>query len=151
MYSIILTIHSWVRWIALVSVVGATLAALTGRVNGERSPADRWGLIAMMALDTQMLLGLLLYLVVSPNMRPILANFGAAMKDPALRFWAVEHTATMFAAIVFAHIGRALARKAATPVAKRTRLMVCFGLSTLLIMLGMPWPGRPGGRVLFRV
>ena len=133
-----------------MSVVGATLAALMGRVQGERSPADRWGLAAMMALDLQMLLGLLLYLVVSPNMRAILANFGASMKDPALRFWAVEHTATMFAAIVIAHIGRGLARKAATPVAKRTRLMICFGLATLLIMLGMPWPGRPGGRPLFR-
>jgi hypothetical protein len=151
MYSIILTIHSWVRWIALISVVGVTLAALMGRVEGERSPADGWAIVAMMALDIQMLLGVLLYAVVSPNMRPILANFGAAMKDPALRFWAVEHTATMIAAIAVAHIGRGLARKAPTPAAKRTRLMVCFGLATLLIMLGMPWPGRPGGRPLFRM
>ena len=105
----------------------------------------------MTALDLQMLLGLLLYLVVSPNMRPILLNLGAAMKDPALRFWAVEHTATMFAAIVLAHAGRVLARKAATPDAKRTRLIVCFGIAAMLIMLGMPWPGRAGGRPLFRV
>ena len=82
MYSAVLTLHSWVRWVALVAVVGATLAAVTGRVRGERSPADRWGLVAMTALDIQMLLGLLLYLAVSPNMRPILMNFGAAMKDP---------------------------------------------------------------------
>jgi hypothetical protein len=151
LYSTILTIHSWVRWIALVSVVGATLAALMGRVETDRSPADRWGLAAIMALDIQMLLGLLLYLVISPNMRPILANFGAAMKDPALRFWAVEHTVTMIAAIGAAHIARALAGKAATVAAKRTRLLVGFGISALLIILGMPWPGRPGGRPLFRV
>jgi hypothetical protein len=120
-------------------------------VRGEHSPADRWGLFAMMALDIQMLLGLLLYLAVSPNMRPILADFGAAMKDPALRFWAVEHTATMFAAIALAHVGRVLARKAPTPDAKRMRLMVCFGVATVLLFLGMPWPGRPGGRPLFRL
>jgi hypothetical protein len=150
MYTTILTIHSWVRWFALVAAVGATLAAVTGRVRGESSPADRWGLFAMMALDIQMLLGLILYLAVSPNMGPILADFGAAMKDPTLRFWAVEHTATMFLAIVIAHVGRVLARKASTPAAKRTRLMVCFGLATILMMLGMPWPGRPGGRALFR-
>jgi hypothetical protein len=104
-----------VRWLALVSGVGTTLAAVTGRVQGTSSPADRWGLFAMMALDVQMLLGLLLYLAVSPNMQPILADFGAAMKDPTLRFWAVEHLATMFAAIAIAHVGRALARQAATP------------------------------------
>jgi hypothetical protein len=44
-----------------------------------------------------------------------------------------------------------LARKAATPAAKRTRLLVCFGVTTLLLLAGMPWPGRPGGRVLFRL
>ncbi|PYQ96152.1 MAG: hypothetical protein DMF97_15805, partial [Acidobacteria bacterium] len=75
-----------------------------------------------------------LYLAVSPNMRPILMNFGAAMKDPGLRFWAVEHTTTMFAAIALAHVGRVLARKAATADAKRTRLIVCFGVATILIM-----------------
>jgi hypothetical protein len=151
LYPIVLTVHSWVRWFALVACVGATLAAVTGRVRGENSPADRWGLFAMMALDIQLLLGLLLYLGVSPNMPPILANFDGAMKDATLRFWAVEHTATMFAAILAAHLGRVLARKAATPAAKRTRLMVCFGLAVILMMLGMPWPGRPGGRELFRM
>jgi hypothetical protein len=151
MYTTLLAIHSWVRWLALIAGVGATLAAVTGRVQGASSPADRWGLVAMVALDIQMLLGLLLYLVVSPNMRPILADFGAAMKDPTLRFWAVEHLAAMFVAIALAHVGRVLARKAAAPAAKRTRLMVCFGLSTVLMILGMPWPGRPGGRPLFRV
>jgi hypothetical protein len=57
----------------------------------------------------------------------------------------------MFVAIVLAHVGRVLARKAATPAAKRTRLLVCFGVATLLLLAGMPWPGRPGGRVLFRL
>ena len=150
MYTTVLAVHSWVRWIALIAVVGTTLAAVRGKVGGIDSLADRWGMVAMMALDIQMLLGLLLYFVVSPNMKAILDNFGGAMKDPALRFWAVEHTASMFAAIALAHVGRVLARKAATPAAKRTRLLICFGLATLLIILGMPWPGRPGGRALFR-
>jgi len=93
---------------------------------------------------------LLLYFVLSPNMQAILSNFGAAMKDPTTRFWAVEHTSAMLAAVVLVHVGRVLARKAKTPAAKRTRLLVCFGLATVLVILGMPWPGRPGGRELFR-
>jgi hypothetical protein len=150
MYTTVLALHSWIRWIALIAAVGTTLAALRGKVAGGNSLADRWGMVAMMVLDTQMLLGLLLYFVLSPNTRAIMDNFGAAMKDPALRFWAVEHTVSMFAAIVLAHVGRVLARKATTPAAKRSRLLICFGLATLLIILGMPWPGRPGGRPLFR-
>src|SRR3954447_2996613 len=139
MYTTVLTLHSWVRWIALIAVVGTTLAALRGKVAGANSLADRWGMIAMMVLDTQMLLGLLLYFVFSPNMKAILDNFGGAMKDPAARFWAVEHVTAMVAAIVLAHVGRVLARNAATPAAKRSRLLICFGLSTVLMMVGMPW------------
>jgi heme A synthase len=151
MYTTILIVHSWVRWIALVTGFGATLAAITGRTDSRDSPADRWGLFLIMALDIQMLLGLMLYLGISPNMKEILAHFGDAMKDPATRFWAVEHTTAMFAAVVVAHVGRVLARKARTPASKRTRLLVCFTLATILMLAGMPWPGRPGGRVLFRV
>ena len=150
MYTTVLILHSWIRWIALVAAVGTTLAALRGKVDGPTSLADRWGMIAMMVLDTQLLLGLLLYFVLSPNTKAILENFSGAMKDPALRFWAVEHTVTMFAAIALAHVGRVLARKAVAPATNRTRLLICFGLTTALIILGMPWPGRPGGRDLFR-
>ena len=151
MYETILIIHSWIRWIALVAIVGATLAAVRGKVEGTTSLADRWGLAAVSALDLQMLLGLILYLAVSPNMKEILANFGEAMKNPQLRFWAVEHITAMFVALILVHVGRVLARKAKTPAAKRTRLLVCFGIATVAMFLGTPWPGTAAGRPLFRL
>jgi hypothetical protein len=151
MYTTVLMLHSWIRWIALVAVIGATLAVLRGKVEGTQSLADRWGLFAMMALDIQLLLGLLLYLVVSPNMQEIRAHFGEAMKNPQLRFWAVEHLTAMLVAVVLVHVGRVLARKAKTPSAKRTRMLVCFGIATLAIFLGTPWPGMAAGRPLFRL
>jgi len=151
MYSGVLLVHSWLRWLALVAVVGVTLAAVRNQVQGERSVADRWGLTAMMALDLQMLLGLVLYLALSPFTTEALQDFSAAMRNPGLRFWAVEHSSSMLAAVILAHVGRAIARKAPNAASKRTRLLVCFGLATLLIMLGMPWPGMANGRPLFRV
>ena len=150
MYLAILTLHSWIRWFALVSAFGATLAVIRGQVDGDRSLADRWGLMLMMALDLQLLLGLIMYLAVSPNMEQIRANFPAAMKDPTARFWAVEHITTMFVAVILAHVGRVIARKAATPAAKRTRLMICFTLTTILLLVGIPWPWLRAGRPLLR-
>src|SRR5262245_24706518 len=129
MYPLVLFLHSWIRWIALVAVVGTTLAAL---MNRERT-AEGWGLVAMIGLDLQLLLGLLLYLVVSPNIKEIMAHFGEAMQNAQLRFWAVEHITAMLVAIVLAHVGRVLARKAKTPGARRARLLVCFGLATILL------------------
>jgi hypothetical protein len=57
----------------------------------------------------------------------------------------------MLAAVIITHIGRVLARGARTPEARRVRLMTSFGIATILMLAGMPWPGRPGGRPLFRV
>ena len=150
MYAHVLAVHSWLRWLALVAAVGTAFAAMRGQVAGNNSIADRWGMFAVTALDLQMLLGLVLYLGLSPNMQEILNHFGESMRRADTRFYAVEHIAAMVAAIALAHVGRVLARRAATPAAKRTRLLVCFGLATLLILVGMPWPGRPGGREFFR-
>ena len=151
MYTTVLTLHSWIRWIALVAGVGVTLAAVRGKVQGESSIADRWAMVAMMALDIQMLIGLILYLGLSPNMQEILNNFAQSMRRADTRFWAVEHITAMIAAVALSHVGRVLARKAKDPAAKRTRLLITFGLATLLMLVGMPWPGRPGGRPLFRL
>jgi hypothetical protein len=151
MYSTTLMLHSWIRWIALIAIVGATLAAVRGKVEGSNSLADRWGMFAMLAVDIQMLLGLILYLVVSPNMQEIRAHFGEAMRNPQLRFWAVEHVTAMVVALVLVHVGRVLARKARTTGAKRTRMLVCFGIATVAMILGTPWPGMPAGRPLFRL
>jgi hypothetical protein len=149
MYSVVLLLHSWLRWVALVAGVGATLMAVSDKsARGGRT--DAWAFALMMSLDVQMLLGLLLYFVVSPNMAAIRDHFGEAMQSRTLRFWAVEHVTMMIVAVVLAHVGRVLARKAATPQAKRTRLLVTCGLATLAMIAAIPWPGLPYGRPLFR-
>jgi hypothetical protein len=72
------------------------------------------------------------------------------MRDPVARFWAVEHGTLMIVAVVFAHLGRILARKARTPGAKRTRMLVCFVIATLAMLAATPWPGMTAGRPLLR-
>ena len=105
----------------------------------------------MIALDLQMALGLLLYLVVSPNMAEIRAHFAEAMQTAQLRFWAVEHITAMFGAVILAHVGNVLARTTTSVDAQRKRLVIAFGIATVLMIAGMPWPGLPYGRPLFRI
>jgi len=151
MFTFVLTLHSWLRWAALVAGVGATMAAFSDRAQTTGlGRADRWGLALMAALDLQMLLGLLLYLVLSPMMEAIRQNFAGAMQGRVARFWAVEHISMMLLAVILVHVGRVLARKAATPDAKRTRLLVCFGIATLAMITATPWPGMAMARPLFR-
>jgi hypothetical protein len=152
MYTMILMLHSWLRWVALIAGVAATIAAARDKtVSPASSRADTWGLILLITLDVQMLLGLVMYLAVSPTMEAIRANFGAAMKDPAARFWAVEHITMMMGAVFVTHVGRVLARKSANADAKNMKLMICFGIATALMFLAIPWPGMRAGRPLFRL
>jgi hypothetical protein len=118
---------------------------------GGEARAERWGLLFMIALDLQLLLGFLLYVALSPTTAAIFNDFGAAMRDPGARFWAVEHVSLMVVAVVLAHLGRILSRKARTPGAKRTRMLVCFTLATIAILAAIPWPGMTAGRPLFRL
>lgn len=139
------------RWGAIVAGFGATLATLTDARPGENSRADRWGLFLMMAMDIQLLLGLMLYLVLSPFTAEARQNFALAMRTPQLRYWAVEHITVMLVAVVLVHVGRVLARNAKTPESKRMRLLICFGIATFAMLFGTPWPGLPNGRPLFRL
>ena len=150
MYSIILILHSWLRWAALAAGLGATLTALPGSESSS-SPVDRWGLAFVVVLDLQLLLGLILYLGLSPSTTAAFRDFGAAMQSPSLRFWAVEHSTMMLAAVALAHVGRVLARKAKRTASKRVRLVACFGLATLAMIAAIPWPGTANARPLFRI
>ena len=150
MYAAFLLLHSWIRWVALAAGIAATVSAVRG-VSSREPRADRWGLVLTIALDVQLVIGFLLYFAVSPVMESIRANFAAAMPNPQLRFWAVEHVSGMFVALVIVHVGRVLSRKAVTPASRRRRQMICYGLATLLMMLLVPWPGTAAGRPLFRL
>ncbi len=151
MYEPFLILHSWIRWFAVVTGILATLSAFANRPGTSPASSDRWGLFFMIALDLQLLIGLLLYAVFSPTTEAIFKDFGAAMRDPAARFWAVEHVTAMIFATVLVHAGRILARKARTPMARRTRMLTCFAIATLLMAAAIPWPGLGNGRPLFRI
>jgi hypothetical protein len=152
-YSLTLILHSWGRWVVLALLVAATIRAIGGRAAGRAwTAADRRAnMLAVVSLDVQMLLGLLLYLFLSPFTTDALKDFGAAMRTPTLRYWAVEHVALMVGALIIAHVGNVLARKAPTDSSRHLRGAIFFGLALVLALMGTPWPGLTNGRELFRL
>jgi hypothetical protein len=102
------------------------------------------------ALDTQVLLGLLLYFVLSPVSAAALADFGSAMKDPTLRFFGVEHIATMLIAVAVAHVGRVRSKRKLGAARYRSTL-VFQSIWLLLTLAAIPWPGLDIARPLFRM
>lgn len=152
MYSAVLTIHSWLRWATLALAVAATINAFRTPASGTaRLPGRWWDTFLMLAVDLQVLFGLVLYFGLSPFTTAAMNDLRQAARVPTLRFWAIEHAGAMFAAVVLVRVGRVLAMNAASPQMARNRRLVCFALATVTMLAAIPWPGLENGRPLFRL
>jgi hypothetical protein len=143
MYPIVISLHNIVRWLVLILGVIAVLRAYIGWFGKhEWTETDRKiGSYVSIAIDIQVLLGLVLYFI-SPLTKAAMSNFGGAMQNHELRFFALEHVFYMFLALIFAHMGSMLPKRATDSIAKLRRAAIFFSLTVLLVLLGIPW-GRP--------
>lgn len=147
MYDFLLTLHSLLRWVVVIAAVLAVVRGFLGW-SGNRPWSgldDRLGLIFTISLDVQVLLGLLLYFVLSPITRAALSNLSAAMSNDVTRFFLAEHFPLMLIAVVLAHSGRSQARKAADNQKKFRQTAIWFGIALLLILAAIPWPFLASG------
>ncbi|MBW6454920.1 MAG: hypothetical protein K0A98_03465 [Trueperaceae bacterium] len=147
MYAALLHTHNLTRWIVLIAALVALVWALQGWLG--RRPFEKRhriaNLVFVASLDVQLVLGVALY-AVSPRVRAALSDMGAAMANHELRFFVVEHLSIMLVAVVLAHVGGALSRRAPDDRGKHGRALLWFGLSTLAVLFAIPWwrPLFPG-------
>lgn len=143
MYAFVIGTHNVLRWIVLLAALLALGNALRGWLGKQpwKESDRRFGVAFVGALDLQILLGLLLQFVLSPVTKGAYAHMKVAMKDPALRFFAVEHIAVMIGAAILAHVGSVMVKRAAVEAKYRTAA-IWYGLAILAILFGIPW-GRP--------
>jgi uncharacterized membrane protein len=142
MYKPLLGLHSGVRYIVIVLFVVALIMALIG-LFGRKSYTEtnrKVNLFAMISAHIQLLTGLILYFF-SPKV--LLSDMGAAMKDPALRYWTVEHSVMMIFAVVLITIGHSRSKKAIDALNKHRAISLYYGLALLVILLAIYQSGRP--------
>jgi hypothetical protein len=134
----------------LLAGLWAVIRSLKG-VTGKTpfTAADsKAGLFFMIFCDLQLVVGLILFFV-SKTVQTALADMGAAMKNPALRFFTVEHTVMAIIAIALVHIGKSKIKKAATDAQKHKLGLIFFGLAFIVILALIPWPFRALGKGWF--
>ena len=151
-YTAFLFLHSNLRWLVLLFGILAIVRGFSGSGGGRAwSSTDesvgRWFTIL---LDVQFVLGLLLYVWLSPFTREAFADFGGAMRNSGLRFFAVEHIFGMLVGLALAHVGRVKIRKAREDVRRHKLAAMFFTLAMFAILASIPWPGTPAGRPLLR-
>ena len=141
MYTGLLHSHNGLRWLVLLALVVSIILALSGwfgKRNWKKADSIA-GLLLVILMDLQFLIGIILYAFVSPITKAAFQNFGAAMKNADLRFYAVEHILLMLIALVLVHIGRAKTKKDTAPLKKHRAAAIFYGISLLLILAAIPW------------
>lgn len=139
-YTISLFLHSWNRWLILI----AGIVVITSAIKGLTAKSDyssfqkTWSLIFMSSLHLQLLIGILIYFFLSPITAQALSNFGAAMKDPVLRFWSVEHAFVNVIAIGLAQTGSILVKRNTTSSGKQMHSLIWTAIAMLLILAMIP-------------
>jgi hypothetical protein len=137
MYTGLLHTHSVLRYFILIMLIIVIVVSLIGWL--QRKPFtgmnNRLSLFLFIVTHTQLLVGIILYIVSYANGQRVQFN-SETMSTPALRYFAVEHTLAMLIAIVLITLGRTGAKKLADDVAKHKRLFI-FNSIALLIIAGM--------------
>jgi len=151
-HAVCLILHSWLRWLVLAAAVVVAVRAFRGwrgaRAWGSSDERLHRALIGV--LDLQFLLGVALYLFLSPLRRAFFSDPGAAMKVSTLRFFGLEHVVSMLLAVAILHVGRTRSKKR-TDDRLRHRLVFTSTLAGFLVAFAaVPWPFSHVERPLFR-
>lgn len=141
MYTGLLHLHSFLRWVVLllmvITIVDSLVRIYRPFLNNER----KLSLFTMILLHMQLLIGIGLEIPYLINAMKV----GGIMKNPELRFFVVEHFLGMLIAIALVTIGHVKAKKQSESWAKHKLIFTYYTIALILILISIPWPFRMVG------
>jgi glucan phosphoethanolaminetransferase (alkaline phosphatase superfamily) len=136
----LLHLHNLLRWIILILLFVAIYQAFT-----KNKGVQKISLFLLISAHITLLLGLYQYFMGNMGIALFKANGSEVMKNPSLRFWAVEHITGMIIAIVLITIARGKAK-----TENYNALKWLYLVALIIILAVVPWPFRAGiGRPWF--
>jgi NADH:ubiquinone oxidoreductase subunit 2 (subunit N) len=144
MYSILLSLHSLVRWLVLASLLYAIINSYIGwRRQREFSATDNavrhW---TATIVHIQFMLGIVLYFL-SPIVSYFHNNFREAVHLREIRFFGMEHSLMMVIAVSIISVGSAKAKRKSNDQEKFKTIALWFFIGLLFIMSSIPWSFSP--------
>lgn len=126
MQQTLIGMHSLWRWVVLLLAVVALLRGVVGWLRGgEWTSLDRQlSMLAVTAIDIQVLLGIILFI--------------SEQRWTSTIFFSAIHPFAGFAALAAAHIGNARVKRATTSQAKYRRLTISLFVALLLMTAVIP-------------
>jgi hypothetical protein len=156
-YELLLIVHSFTRWWVLGWSTLTLLYALSRTSQRVWSARDqRVARVFVASVDLQVLLGLSLYLAVSPLARAArvswaVRGFGALWADPVLRFFGIIHPTLALLAACIAHVSWVAVRRTEDGRQRQRRLALGAALALSFFLAAVPWPFLGHERPWFRL
>lgn len=134
MYDILLQIHAIFRWLIVIFLLFSIVNSLKGWIKElPYTKVDNLSAVLLISFThLQLILGLVLY-TISPIIDAGLLDMSASMKNPALRFWTVEHIVAMVAVVILITLGRIFSKKAEGMV-KHKRGFIFYTIAFVIIL-----------------
>ncbi len=148
LYDILLHAHSVGRWLLLLLLLFGIFNSLIAGQRPFIGTDRRTGTILTIIADIMLLLGLALWYFGDHGYKLLAGfpgGFGAAMKDPYVRFFGIEHITGMLIAIILIHVGKAQAKRKIIDRKKHVNTMLFYLLALIVILATVPWPFRQIG------
>jgi len=134
-------IHSGWAYITLIILIFAVVNAFIGLTSKKefKDKDLRISLFTLIVSHIQLLIGFLA-LFMSAQFSFVLENgMGAAMKEPTIRLFVVEHPLMMILAIVLITMGFSKHKKQTTDSGKFKTIALYYGLGLLFVVSRLPW------------
>ncbi|WP_405330493.1 hypothetical protein [Leeuwenhoekiella sp. LLG6367-2.1] len=142
MYTTVQFVHSYWAYLALIILTITTINVLVSYFSGKEFGARdfRLALFTLIVSHIQLLIGIVLYFV-SPLGAKAIASEGisAAMKDPNLRLYVVEHPLAMILTVIFITVGYSKHKKKLTSKPKFKLLAIFYTLALIVMLSRIPW------------
>ena len=144
MYSVLLTIHSLVRWLVLISLLVAVYRAYKGWLGNEKFTRFDNAIrsVTVTTSHIQLVLGISLYCI-SPVVRYFLTYFKKAVHEREIRFFGMEHITMMVIAIVLLTVGSAKSKRQNTDQQRFKTMAIWFTIALIIIFASIPWEFSP--------
>lgn len=144
MYSTLLGLHSFTRWLVLTFLVYSIYRAYIGYANNKTfSKTDNafrhW---TATVAHIQLMIGMILY-TQSPIVKYFWSETEIGLQNFDLTFYGVIHIFLMLTAIVVLTIGSALAKRKPTDKEKFKAMLVWFSVALIIIFIAVPWSFSP--------
>ncbi len=152
MYQTLLSGHSFIRWLVLISLLYSIYLAYKG--YSQKLPFTKKVNVIRHWTATiahiQLLFGILVY-VQSPIVKYFWRNYKDAFSNLDASFFGIIHIFLMLLAIIVITIGSALAKRKLLDEQKFKTMFLWFSIALLIIFIAIPWPFSPlANRPYFR-